>query len=54
MNAKIVKYEAFLNEKLKPDLKSLLEQRDKVRMTAPILGNAPYSLRYSDFRCTKR
>ena len=29
-NAKITRYETFLNEELKPDLKYVLEQRDKI------------------------
>ncbi len=29
-NAKILRFEKFLSEKLQPDLRALLEQRDKV------------------------
>ncbi len=29
-NEKVLKYETFLNEKLRPDLKSVLEQRDNI------------------------
>lgn len=29
-NEKILRYETFVNERLKPDLKSVLEERDQV------------------------
>ena len=33
-DAKVLRYEAFLNDQLKPDLKAILEKRDKGQITS--------------------